>query len=311
MIKECSHWQSFANQLEVSFWNAMSDSEHWWCNQLEQSSTCKWADAVTTKKWKKKNWSSWDPPSDTVGYCSRVGIPTSNQHYRDLAMCERPFRLNCELWEYSKQTFMRCAELSIFSGLYRQLIWEAVHVQGCIMFLLGFMYLDYCRYWDEGDYVTIGLYCNLPTRSSALCAEGASGPGVKLAQGAEGIQFTLHSLRGARFMLELNCLLWVSGVVHVVRGQGALTFNLRCIEVAGVPSSQLALTTRRPWPNQSDCPFCTKGPGGPSWGPSGQLVMCVLKGLRGPSDHHVLYVPRGLGALVINLQHMRWRAWGP
>lgn len=83
-IKGCSHWQLFAKQLEVSFLNAMSDNGHWWCNQLEQSSTCKWADAVTTNKW--KNWSSRDPPPNTVGYCSRVGIPTSKQHYRDLAM---------------------------------------------------------------------------------------------------------------------------------------------------------------------------------------------------------------------------------
>lgn len=147
----------------------------------------------------------------------------------------------------------------------------------------------------------IGLYCNLPTRSSAVCAEGASGPGVKLALGAEGVQFTLHSLRGPRIMLELSASR-VSGVllmVHVMRGQGALKFNLRCTEVSGVPSSQLALTTRSPLPNQSDCHFCSKGPGGPCWGPSGKLVMCVPKGPRGPSGHHVLYMPRGLGALVI------------
>lgn len=64
-IKECSHWQIFAKQLEVSFWHAMSDSEHWWCKKLEQSSACKWADAVTTKK--RKNGSSYDQPPDTVG----------------------------------------------------------------------------------------------------------------------------------------------------------------------------------------------------------------------------------------------------
>lgn len=104
-------------------------------------------------------------------------------------------------------------------------------------------------------------------------------------------------------MLELSASR-VSGVllmVHVMRGQGALTFILRCTEVSGIPSSQLALTTRSPLPNQADYPFCTKGPGGTSWGTSGQLVMCVPKGPRGPSGHHVLYVPRGLGALVNTL----------
>lgn len=133
-------------------------------------------------------------------------------------------------------------------------------------------------------------------------------------RGPVALVLNLHwGQRGPRFMLELSAPR-VSGVllmVHVMRGQGALTFNLRCTEVSGVPSSQLALTTRSPLPNQSDCPFCTKGPGGHNWGPSGQLVMCVPKGLRGPSGHHVLYVPKDLGALVITLRHMRLRARGP
>lgn len=74
-------------------------------------------------------------------------------------------------------------------------------------------------------------------------------PGVKIALGAEGGQFTLHSLRGPRFMLDLFSPR-VSGVrlvVNVMRGQRALTFNLRCTEVFGIPNSQQSM--RSPWPN--------------------------------------------------------------
>lgn len=63
------------------------------------------------------------------------------------------------------------------------------------------------------------------------------------------------------------------------------------VEVSRAPSGQLTLCAVCP-----ACPFCAKGPRSPSY---------HAKRPRGPSGQLALYVPKGLGALVINLQHMR------
>lgn len=120
-------------------------------------------------------------------------------------------------------------------------------------------------------------------------AEGASDPGVKLALEAEdprdlGVQLKLHSLRQPYFMLELYAIRdpGVLIIVYALRRQGALTFNLRCTELSGVPSSLALCATRNPVPKRSACPFCTKVPGGPNY-------------------HLGPYMPMFPGVLVVNL----------
>ncbi len=116
-------------------------------------------------------------------------------------------KLNCELWEYSKQTCMRYAELSIFSGL-------------------GLMSLGW------GDYV-IGSYRNLPIRNSAVCVEEASDPGDKLALCALGsLGFSLH------------CTLWGGLALCLCSAHDACVEGLVCAvftEVSRVPRGHLTL----------------------------------------------------------------------
>ncbi len=160
-------------------------------------------------------------------------------------------KLNCELWEYSKQTCMRYAELSIFSGL-------------------GLMSLGW------GDYV-IGSYRNLPIRNSAVCVEGASDPGDKLALCALGsLGFSLH------------CTLWGGLALCLCSAHDACVEGLVCAvftEVSRVPSGHLTL-------------WATRSPG-PKWSARGLGALVVILCHICP------------GVLVVNLWRVRWRAWGP
>lgn len=239
----------------------MSNSDRWWCKQLEQSSTsCTWADVVTIKKF--KHCSSYDLPPDTAGYRDYRDLRTfSVLIFLGLDTLSLSWNVSCvskHVWGMQSSAFSVDSADNLFGkqSMSRAGSWSR----------LGLMSLGW------GDDV-MGSYRNLPIRNAAVCVEEASDPGDKLALCPLGsLGFSLH------------CTLWGGLALCLCSVHDACAEGLVCAvftEVSRVPSGHLTLwATRSPRPKRSARgPSCHLVPHMPR-GPSGQLVTCAVKGLR-------------------------------